>query len=167
MGLRQQRIDLFGNRVAFDAEAKLAARAFAADGTSATATSDLPVVDGNWHQLALVYDSIGTVTLMIDGKLSASATGTTPLPFQPAGGSVTTVGASGDSTPFVGTLDELALYSYAVPLSTISTRYRATQAEYPSTVLNEGGRSVCCEAQPPSGSAALVTRRPNRNLRPV
>ena len=133
--------------VGLNSESKLEATAYGrVAGSSVTATSNMEIADGAWHQIALTFNGDGTLNLFVDGELLTSSTATASLlPAMPSSGSELVVGGSGNSvytdSKFVGSVDELFLYSTAVTPVVILTRYIASQDDYPSRVINEKGRS--------------------------
>ena len=103
--------------------------------------------NGAWHHLVGVCDEANNlVALYVDGALNASTTGT--------GGALSTtipmsIGSrrSGQSTPydlnFVGTIDEAAVYNYALSLAQVQLHYQVgTNGPVVVTAQSIGGNVV-------------------------
>lgn len=85
---------------------------------SMTGTTDLH--DGRWHHVALTYDGT-TSRLFVDGAQQGTGSFTGRLADAPNVG--LTVGNSVDSTPFMGEIDEVAVYGHALGASDFTTRF--------------------------------------------
>lgn len=106
---------------------------FHVEPTSGTASDATATVgpDGGWHHLAAVYDAAGaTMTLYVDGQVSGSAGAVTGGPLSTAV-PISVGAAQGGVTPvhdlyFTGTLDEVAIYNYALSGTQVANHYAAT-----------------------------------------
>jgi RHS repeat-associated protein len=104
-------------------------------------SSDDPVItgpyslaDGNWHHLVVTYDGNTTATVYVDGRIAGTA--------QFSGALITTADANGlmvgqdswcnCSDQFVGNLDEVAIYPYALSTAQVSTHATASGTVPPS-----------------------------------
>lgn len=153
-----------------------------AGGTNYNAASTV-APDGNWHHLVGVCDEPqGVVRLYIDGLDSADNTNlptvagilATTNGVAPGSGRVsigartTGANASGFANQFVGTIDEAALYGYALSASQVQAHYQAGLAGMRFTnvaarnrklVLNASGglsNSICTVLASTNPAAALT-----------
>ena len=87
-----------------------------------TLTTPNPINDGNWHHVVGTYsgDSTKTMKLYLDGAQVGSRTYTNSIYYTAAGA---TIGAWGTSYPFVGSIDEVALYPVALGADRVQAHY--------------------------------------------
>jgi hypothetical protein len=109
-----------------------------ADGTqpSGDVIGPSPVTDGQWHQLAGIYDGTNTQSLYVDGQLVTSAAGaTTPV----AGNSLDVWLGDAPDNPGVeslnGVVDEVAIFTSALSAGQIQQLYFMATNFPPSPVL--------------------------------
>jgi hypothetical protein len=84
--------------------------------------SSVPIAPGVWHHLAVTYDGNTTVQIYLDGKLSGSGTTqtlNTQSEFFGIGGSAYNT----RSAPWIGSIDEVAVYDYVLPADIIAQHY--------------------------------------------
>jgi hypothetical protein len=90
--------------------------------------SSLTVVpeDGNWHYVALVFDSSNTANFYLDGQLTDSITGPNPANSSPAD---LDIGRNPGTTQeyFSGSIDEAAVYNYELTAAQIAAHYAAAK----------------------------------------
>jgi hypothetical protein len=80
--------------------------------TSLTLPAALPT--GQWVHIAFSYDDLGrTLSGFVDGQLVGAKIQAGNLSFSGTGAAGLLVGGYGTSTPIIGAIDELRLYSYA------------------------------------------------------
>ncbi|HTV42804.1 MAG TPA: LamG-like jellyroll fold domain-containing protein [Candidatus Sulfotelmatobacter sp.] len=122
-----------------------------AAGTTYTVASAAATLDGNWHHIAGVCDEAnGLLSLYYDGKLESTTTiptnsGVYEAP-EPA-----SIGAGTDdgidyTNQFVGYVNDVAVYNYALSAAQVEAQYTApgvapffTQAPANSYLINAGG----------------------------
>jgi hypothetical protein len=109
----------------------------AAGATHAAIATNGP--DGNWHHLVAVCDGVnGNVKLYIDGRQNGTvgtigAVGLLSSPIPVSIGARKQNATSDYNLAFNGTLDEVAIYNYALSAKQAATHYLVTQ---PAAVLN-------------------------------
>jgi hypothetical protein len=139
--------------------------------TSAIFSSSAP--DGNWHHLVAVCDEAsGSTSLYVDGVNAGTITGlggsglassTTPISIgaQNNGG--------GYVNQFVGTIDDVAIYNYALTPGQVLAHYNAAPlppyftVEPPTNVLAYIGQSVTLSASA-LGSAPMTNQWYSNNI---
>jgi RHS repeat-associated protein len=99
-----------------------------------TVTGPYSLADGVWHYLVVAYDGNTTATVYVDGKIAGTA--------QFSGALNTVVDGNGlligqdtwcnCSDQFVGNLDEVAIYPYALSVAQVSTHASASGTVPPS-----------------------------------
>ncbi|MDJ0347941.1 LamG domain-containing protein [Cryobacterium sp. PH29-G1] len=77
--------------------------------------------DGSWHYIVFTRIANGTIALYLDGAFIASSTGGPNN--TPSTSKLNIAGTSGNS--FVGTLDEIAVYDFALDQAAVSAHYAA------------------------------------------
>ncbi|HEX3626069.1 MAG TPA: LamG-like jellyroll fold domain-containing protein [Verrucomicrobiae bacterium] len=116
-----------------------------ASGTAHGATSTFPL-DSNWHHVVGVCDeAAGTLSLYVDGTVVVNgpiASGAGLLPSQTSsepGANLLSIGsrtvnklATSYASQFDGTIDEVALYNYALSPSQIAADYQAANVSHVS-----------------------------------
>ena len=81
-----------------------------------------PITPDVWHHVAVTYDGKTTVQIYLDGKLAGS--GTTPT-FN-TNSEIFGIGGSAYNTrsaPWIGSIDEVAVYDYVLPAEIIAQHY--------------------------------------------
>lgn len=89
-------------------------------------TGATDVNDGEWHMIAVTYDSTTRmVKLYVDGAEDGSGT----MTAHQAQGSVNTLGRGYSSDRFIGSLDEAAVFNFALSPTDIAALYADAQGE--------------------------------------
>lgn len=93
--------------------------------TSATISSPLTYNDGNWHHVVATATNSGSMFLYVDGAQVA----TIAMAFSMAGtninGEDTFIGASHSTAAWIGSLDEVAIYTSALSAARVAAHYAA------------------------------------------
>jgi Tol biopolymer transport system component len=105
-------------------------------------TTPYPLNDGAPHHVALTYDGGVLVTAYLDGQQIGQAGLASPLGTQ-LGGQGLQIGNGADG-PFVGTIDEVAIYATVLTPTQVNVHWQA------------GVAAAACPATPSSGYAGAV-----------
>ncbi|MFO1477799.1 MAG: LamG-like jellyroll fold domain-containing protein [Verrucomicrobiota bacterium] len=99
----------------------------------------VPVADGNWHQLAGVYDGTSSELLYVDGQLAASTTSAT-VPVPGSAGDLWIGGApeAASEQLFSGTIDEVAIFTNALSSVQVQQLFAATNGPLTLSAVRSG-----------------------------
>ncbi|MCC7368086.1 MAG: hypothetical protein IT306_06680 [Chloroflexi bacterium] len=112
---------------------------------SVTVPGGLPL--NTWVHIVGSHDDTGAVKLYINGRLVASSTATGPIPG-PVTRSTNYIGKSAQASwdgPFVGTIDEVAIYGHGLTAAQVQAHYLAGRPEAPPAV-SEYANAVLADA---------------------
>ncbi len=133
-----------------------------ADGTDEiNITGTASVADGNWHQL-VVTNNHSTAKLYVDGKLAISGSSTSIDSLDNATSFY--IGALEGTATFVGSMDEIKVYRYALTASEIITDYNkgsslvlGASGDNPNYDKNSANQEYCVPGDT-TGCAAPIAR---------
>ena len=87
----------------------------------------ISVADGSWHHLAVVYNSVTSVDLYVDGSLDVSSIQVKPFPTNYKKVTIGRYEKGGSpQTYFIGAIDDVRIYTTALTASEINTIYAGT-----------------------------------------
>ena len=126
---------------------------FTAYSENPTFNTPYSMVDGNWHQVAVTYAS-QVVTMFVDGEqIGSASTGTMATNASGTAGFQVGQGGNWTNAPFVGSIDEISIYSAALTAGRINAHWAA-------------GVKESCPTTPTTGyGGAVTTDSPARFLR--